>query len=230
MADCQIIAFHGWAFTGDDWEKWEKELSQYGVFQAYNRGYFGNPREIDLAAEPKKTVLISHSFGLHMLNEKLVNRADLLVIISGFLQFHPYAAQYKRRSRLILQEMINNLEVNPEKVLREFYENCYAPQKAPDRDVSDLNHQLLLDDLRSLHTSELNPGKLKKADKICILHGSEDHIVPKKKGREIYTQLQHKAQYFEIKGAGHALPFAENKRQCLEFVRSEIAELQKINA
>lgn len=225
MADCQCIAFHGWGFAGDDWQAWRAALSDYGTFQAYDRGYFGNPIEVKLA-QKDVTVLISHSFGLHLIEDPLLAQANLLVITGGFLHFHPYAAQYKRRSRLILQEMINNLEVNPEEVLHEFYENCYAPQQAPDRDTEGLNHQLLLNDLRKLHDSHLEAQMLKKVDKICILHGSDDHIVPYKKGRNIYSQLRDKAQYFEIKGAGHALPFTHHK-QCLEFLIPEIKTFSK---
>ena len=91
------------------------------------------------------------------------------------------------------------------------------------------DHQLLLDDLRRLHNAELDVQKLKKPDKICILHGTDDHIVPNKKGREIYSQLHDKAQYFEIKKAGHALPFTHHE-QCLEFLIPEIKTLKKTNA
>lgn len=228
MADCQCIAFHGWGFSGKDWQAWKDDLSNYGTFQVYDRGYFGNPIEVQLG-QKDITVLISHSFGLHLIEDSFLAQANLLVITGGFLHFHPHAAQYKRRSRLILQEMINNLEVKPEEVLYEFYENCYAPQQVPDRDIEGLNHKLLLNDLRKLHDSHLEAQMLKKVDKICILHGSDDHIVPRRKGREIYSQLHDKAQYFEIKGAGHALPYTHHK-QCLEFLIPEIETLSKINA
>lgn len=227
MANCQFIAFHGWAFDRTFWESWDTHLSEFGDFRAYDRGYFGNPQNIEEQNPADKTVLIAHSFGLHMIDDELFEQADLLVICGGFLYFHPYAAQYKRRSRLILQEMINDLEVKPEEVLGKFYENCFAPQDTPKISFEGLNHQLLLDDLRRLQNADLDQQKLKHTDRVCILHGSDDHIVPNKKGRQIYTQLQRKAQYFEIKGAGHALPNT-HYRQCLEFVQPEIAELVTI--
>lgn len=224
MVDFQFIAYHGWGFDAGYWQPWDDFLSNYGVFKTYDRGYFNDPGEVEMLTGSVCTVLISHSFGLHWIEEALLNRADLLIIASGFLHFHPYAAQYRRRSRLILQEMINVLEVNPEKVLNEFYEKCYAPQDPPEIDIQDINHQLLLDDLRELKNSELDVLMLNSAKKICILHGSKDHVVPNKKGRQIFNQIQDKAQYFEIKGAGHALPFTHH-RQCLEFVTPEIEQL-----
>jgi pimeloyl-[acyl-carrier protein] methyl ester esterase len=125
--------------------------------------------------------------------------------------------------------MINNFEVKPEEVLKEFYKNCYAPQEVPGRDIEEINHQLLLDDLQELQSSQVDSELLKKIGKICILHGSDDHIVPKRKGREIYTRLGENSRYFEIKGAGHALPFTHHQ-QCLDFIIPEIEELIKIKA
>lgn len=222
-ADYQVIAFHGWAFSGADWKSWTNRISNLGNFQLYDRGYFNHPREIEVPKSDDKTILIAHSFGLHFIEEELFEQADLLVITGGFLHFHPYAAQYRRRSRLVLREMINNMEVKPEEVLEKFYQNCYAPQDFNGREIKDINHQLMLDDLQDLQTSQVSVELMKKAGKICILHGSEDRIVPKKKGREIYTQLSEKARYFEINNAGHALPFT-HYQHCLDFIIPEIID------
>lgn len=226
MVDCQFVAFHGWGFDKRFWQFWSEELSKYGIFQPYDRGYFGNAQPIELRDNSDPLILITHSFGLHWIEESLLEQSDMLVIAGGFLSFHPYAAQFKRRSRLVLQEMINELEVNPEKVLHNFYENCFAPEDPPDTDFSAINHQLLLDDLKKLHDAELNTEMLKKVGKVCILHGSKDRIVSNKKGRQIYNQLQEQSQYFEIKNAGHALPYTHT-RQCLEFVIPEIDQLTR---
>jgi len=227
MADCRFIAFHGWGFNDQYWKPWANYLSEYGYFETYDRGYFNEPKEVEILTVPVSTVLITHSYGLHWIDESLFSQADLLIVTSGFLYFHPYAAQYRRRSRLVLQEMVNEFEVHPEQVLKEFYENCYAPESPPQIDISDINHQLLLEDLQDLQDAEQNVHLLRKADKICIIHGSDDHIVPYKKGRQLYTQLQAQAQYFEIKNAGHALPYTHYK-QCLEFVTPEIEKLAEI--
>jgi len=227
MADCRFIAFHGWGFNDKYWQLWADYLTEYGYFETYDRGYFNNPKEVEILTDPASTILITHSFGLHWIDESLFTQADLLIILGGFLYFHPYAAQYRRRSRLILQEMINEFEINPEQVLHDFYENCYAPQDPPQDNMGEINHQLLLDDLRYLQNAEQDVQSLKKADKVCIIHGSDDYIVPNKKGRQLYTQMQGQAQYFEIKNAGHALPYTHYE-QCLEFVTPEIEKLAEI--
>ncbi len=226
MADCQFATFHGWAFDRHFWDDWTAELSSYGNFQSFDRGYFNDPHKIEVNNTNEPLILLAHSFGLHLIDESLFEQADLLIIASGFLYFHPYAAQYKRRSRLIMQEMMNELESNPQKVLRRFYENSFAPDEMPSADFDGLNYQLLLEDLQRLQDSEMDAELLKKADKVCILHGSKDQIVTYKKGRQMYNQLQQKAQYFEIKNAGHALPKTHH-RQCLEFIMPEVEQLVK---
>lgn len=223
MADCQFVAFHGWAFDRKFWKPWSRKLSEYGTFQASDRGYFGDPHKVSLDNEGGPVILITHSLGLHFIDKPMFEQADLLIITGGFLYFHPYAAQYKRRSRLVVQEMMNELEVNPEKVLHRFYQNSYAPEPIPNIAFTDIHIELLLNDLRLLQESEMDVEWLKKANKVCILHGSDDQIVPYKKGRQIYNQLQEYSQYFEIKNAGHALPYTHT-RQCLEFVIPEIEQ------
>lgn len=224
MSDCQIIAYHGWGFGADFWQGWGQSLSDIGQFGAVDRGYFNDPHQVTVSQQGNPVVFVTHSLGLHMIEESLFDEVDLLIVIGGFLHFHPYAAQYKRRSRFVLQEMINDFEVHPKETLHKFYENCYAPQDPPEDDITDINHQLLLDDLNALQISERNPETLQKADRICIFHGSKDHIVPNKKGRQIYNQCQQKARYFELKDAGHALPKTHHE-QCMEFIIPEIEQL-----
>lgn len=226
MANYDIIAFHGWGFGPRCWKPWEANLSKFGTFQTYNRGYFGSSNgELQSPSEDRQTVLIAHSFGLHWIDDKLFENASLLIVVGGFFQFHPVAAQYKRRSRTILRQMINQFEVYPEKVLRNFYADCYAPHEVENEEIGELNHQLLLDDLERLDQSLVDEEKLKKVNKICIIHGSDDHIVPKNKGREIFNQLSKNARYFEIKNAGHAIPITHHN-QCLEFIYPEIDRIE----
>lgn len=224
MADCRFITFHGWGFDNSFWKAWAKKLSAYGSFLNYDRGYFNEPNEIKTGVGSESTVIIIHSFGLHFVDVELLNQADLLVITGGFLHFHPYAPKYRKRSRLILNQMIDAFENKPEQVLNKFYQNCFAPDDVSFENSDDLNHRRLLDDLKLLHQSELDVKRLKKAGKICILHGAGDHIVPNNKGRELYAQLGAKAKYFEMKNAGHALPYLY-PQQCLEFVEPHIEQV-----
>ncbi|HEX6981484.1 MAG TPA: alpha/beta hydrolase [Balneolaceae bacterium] len=224
MSDCRFFTYHGWGFDSDFWNPWNEFLSSYGPVESYDRGYFNNPRKVELQEHPESVIIVTHSFGLHFVEEKLLGEADLLIITGGFLHFHPDAPQKRKRSRLILQQMIKELEANPEKVLHQFYKNCFSPGNGAIEDLGGFNHQLLLDDLRLLHQSELDIKRLKKADKVCILHGVNDQIVSNQKGRQLDANLGEKSQYFEMKNSGHALPYI-NHRQCLEFIEPHIEQV-----
>lgn len=226
MPQVEIIAFHGWGFDASCWTPW-KENHDYAdsTFRCAERGYFGkSPITPVFSREDALRIVIVHSFGLHTCSARLFEQADLIVIFGGFHQFHPVAAQYRRRSKQVIRQMTDRLKKEPEKVLEDFYTNTFLPQQPPSLPGGTPNVQRLLEDLRQLDTGEVNLRRMKKADKICILHGFKDRIVPRTKGRELYNSLYKRARYFEVKDAGHALPFT-HMEQCLQFIKPEIAEL-----
>lgn len=227
MADCRFLTYHGWGFDANCWVPWKNKLEQYGVFDPYDRGYFGEPSEPRRIKGEETLIVLTHSFGLHWCDPVFFEAADLLVIFGGFLRFHPQTARFRRRSRLVLQQMINEFEVRPEKVLADFYRNCYAPRDAPDTEVEHLDHDRMLNDLKLLHEARLDSDLPERAETICILHGADDYIVPKSRGREIYNRLQHKARYLEVRMGGHALPFSHHE-QTFEFLKPHLDELLNI--
>ena len=226
MAAAEIIAFHGWGFDAGCWEPWKKRYEQADMsLRCAERGYFGaSPETPVFSSLCIPAILMVHSFGLHSCPEQLLEQADLLVIFGGFHQFHPVAAQYRRRSRQVIRQMMDRLQEEPEKVLEDFYANTYLPQQAPPFTTDTIKVPRLLADLRQLDIGEVNLGRMKRVDKICILHGFKDRIVPRAKGRELYNSLRKQARYFEVKEAGHALPFTHTE-QCFDFLKPEIAEL-----
>lgn len=226
MADkAELIMCHGWGFSRGCWKLWEEALSSHNIaIIFFDRGYFGEPAQADFTRGDHPKIIFVHSFGLHLCASEQLEDADLLVIFGGFQGFHPRAAQFQRRSRLLLQQMIQKFQNNPEIVLKDFLKNVYYPDNAPNAKFTGLNADKLLDDLKTLDQSEFDNGPLKKTGKICILHGSRDGIVPKAKGRELYNQSRKKATYFEIKDAGHALPFT-HMDQCLAFIEPDLNDL-----
>lgn len=224
VPECQILMYHGWGFDSRCWQSWEERLGSYGAVECYDRGYFGKPAVPVISGNAEKLIVFTHSFGLHLCSKEWIQNADILVIFGGFLQFHPHAAQFKRRSRLVLQQMINEFEIRPEEVLQEFWRNCYAPADAPELSVENINHELMLKDLNRLHDSRREIALLKEPGEVYIFHGADDYIVPKSKGREIYNRLQDKARYYEIRMSGHALPFTHHV-QSFEFLKHHLEKL-----
>lgn len=225
MQEAEVIAFHGWGFDSSVWKGWDELLSGSSLFSVFERGYFGKARQTPVFTAAKRSkVVLTHSFGLHQCPDKLFREADLLVICNGFIDFHPVAAQFRKRSKLIVKQMLNTLQGHPEKVLEEFYKNTYRPAEPNNLPDGEPDRNLLAEDLQRLHTETLDVTLLKSVNNICILHGFEDAIVHRRKGRTLYDNVAKQGKYFEVKNAGHALPFT-HKEQCRQFIEPEIKKL-----
>lgn len=222
MADLEFIAYHGWGFGHRCWNDWnELPAIKKHSFSAYDRGYFGNENSPAFSGRENYNILLTHSYGLHFCDDRILANSDLLVIFSGFLSFHPFAAQFKRRSKMVLSKMADRFKHHPGKVISDFYQKVYFPEDNERTVPESLNKELLLSDLRALGNDSIDPVRLKETGKICILHGAKDAIVPKMKGRQIYDLFRDRARYFEVSEAGHALPFT-HRDQCWSFIKPEI--------
>lgn len=205
-----IIAYHGWGFDQTCWQPWKDLLAQHGEdLLMSDRGYFNSPA---LPIAPNinyRIILLVHSYGLHLCPSEQLRRADLLVVFSSFLSFHPQLEAKKRRSLSMLAQMTTQFKTNPQSVLESFQMKCYHPVlwERSSNSTQALNSELLLHDLKCLNACSLEVSFLKKIPKILILHGVQDRIVSVEKGREISAHLPDNSQYIEIEQAGHALPF-----------------------
>lgn len=225
MQEVEIIAFHGWGFDSSVWKGWQDSSDENTIFSLFERGYFGKAKRTPIFASSNAAkVIFTHSFGLHQCPVNLYKEADLVVIFSGFIDFHPIAAQYRRRSKLIVKQMLNTLQGLPEKVLKEFYKNTFKPDKPVGLPDGEPEQDLLIKDLRALNSDTFDVTVLKSVNNICILHGFEDAIVHRRKGRTLYDNFSKQGKYFEIKKAGHALPFT-HRDQCRQFIEPEIKKL-----
>lgn len=221
LSDLEVIAIHGWAFDRNCWKGWRDLLPANTDFSCYDRGYFSHPFSTGFNGNRRRRILLLHSFGLHICDRELLESADLVAVFGGFRMFHPVTAQFRRRSRLILQRMKQKLPEQPDVVLNEFWRNTYYPVEPPRIDHVNQNVGLLLEDLELLGRSELDIKCIGIAKKFCILHGSKDRIVPKAKGRELFNLLYDRASYLEVKNAGHALPMTHSD-QCWSFIKTNI--------
>jgi pimeloyl-[acyl-carrier protein] methyl ester esterase len=206
-----IIAYHGWGFDRTCWQPWKDLLAQQGEdFLMSDRGYF-NPSSLPITSPTtdQRTILLAHSYGLHLCPSEQLQRADLLVLFSSFLSFHPQLELKRRRSHSILSQMMTQFEKNPQFVLEAFKTKCYYPVawKRSSDSTKSFNPELLIHDLKGLNTCLMDVALLKKIPKILILQGAQDRIVSFEKGRELFEHLPNNSQYIEIEQAGHGLPF-----------------------
>ncbi len=225
----EAIAYHGWGFDQSCWSDWKDLFARRKIhLETFDRGYFGLAQS-PVFTEDCDQILLTHSYGLHLCPIEQLRQTKLLVIISSFIDFHLHHERDKRRSQRVLQQMIQDCRQYPETVLTNFKIRCDSLLANPIS--SGLNIDLLVEDLQDLSVSCLNTQDLKQVPHILILHGAADRIVPCLKGQEMLENLQNHAtsseiNYFEIEGAGHALPFSHSK-ECWQIVSSYLDRIAK---
>lgn len=212
----EIMAYHGWGFDQTCWQAWKDRLAQSGIrLTLFDRGYFhtpvspafGDQGQDDRQGHRVQRMVWTHSFGLHLCPIAHLQQADLLVIFSGFQDFHPAPESLRRRSQQMLDRMLQQFRQQPQTVLQNFKSKCYQPQSWHGDEHLAANLELLAADLEHLGSSVLAIDRLQEIPQVLILHGTADRIVSPQKGRAWAEKLPSNSQYFEIEGAGHALPF-----------------------
>lgn len=211
-----IISYHGWGFNPDIWKPLQVELESSEVhFENANRGYFSDSYEPNWREEKNESVekiVLLHSYGLHWCSKEILKNADHLVMISSFLNFHPPGKKQKKRSKLILQKMLSQFVERPKKVLQKFYDEVFYPETAKLDVPNPLNHERLLSDLSDLDRDMQENAKVFEMNSITIIHGDDDQIVDNEIARSMYSKLRLRSQYFEIKNAGHGLPYTHSSK------------------
>ncbi|MDZ7719393.1 MAG: alpha/beta hydrolase [Balneolaceae bacterium] len=209
----QVIAYHGWGFDPSIWQPLQEKMTPSAHFQAADRGYFSGSMlpSWDESLNSEKLLLV-HSYGLHWCDSEVLQKADHLVIISGFLKFHPESGKEYKRSKFALRKMQSQFVDSPRKVLQKFYERVFYPQE-PELDLpKNLQHDLLLSDLGDLDHDNRQNADIFDTNSITIIHGSEDKIVNNELARYMFSKLRLRSQYFEIKKAGHGVPYTHSSK------------------
>ncbi|MGF1670869.1 MAG: alpha/beta fold hydrolase [Balneolaceae bacterium] len=215
-----IIAYHGWGLTDSFWKKWNELLSNNIQFEAVSRGYTGKRIYADFNEDVTvKKIVFVHSFGLHWCPQHILSQTDHLVIFGGFLDFHPDSDTERKRSRFIVQQMLSRFVEKPDEVLKKFLKNTFWPDEPDEQLLNvDIDHEKLLEDLSAIQ-NEVQPQQiLHEIPEISIVHGEDDKIVSNEKARSLYQSLRYRSQYFEIKQAGHALPYTHAK-ECYSLLK-----------
>lgn len=220
----EILAFHGWGFDRNAWSVWQDYLAPFCRLQTFDRGYYGQPHNPEFSEPDARKIIFAHSYGLHLCPPRLLESYDLLVIFSGFISLHPEAPRLQKKSRLILQRMRNRFAIEPAAVICDFMQRCYAPATYEACLSSELDLNLLAEDLRLLDHSRISTAALEKARQIHILYGTEDRIVPAEQGHALFEALRPHAQYHEVRGAGHGLPFS-HMPQCRSILEPVLRNL-----
>ena len=206
--------YHGWAFPPGVWNSVinlvKSQLQNAtGVnpdFFINNRGYFSDPAAIVRMRQGDLQVVVTHSLGLHFVPVSLLHKADLIVSISGFHYFHQFEEE---KSKKIVEKMLELVQNDPGKLLKEFYTNVFSPNPVSQNYMGDeilnIRTNRLQDDLQLLHTNKLSERIFPDSCKILLFHGQQDRIVDVKHTRKWMMGMNQTSGRVFDEG-GHALP------------------------
>lgn len=210
--DLRFIFQHGWGFHASCWREWRVLLARPCLVG--DRGYWGDPVPLERSATSSGSVLVCHSLGLHFLPAELLAHASLLVIISGFAQFHGQNSADGRFSRKHVQKMLSRLRTDPTALIADFYRDCGCAGWPVDPRPMDT--ALLARDLLLLDQGRVEERRFAKLPAILLLHGREDRVARPERAAEL-AGLLCRSQVTIIDGAGHGLPFT-HPQLCLELI------------
>lgn len=228
--------FHGWALTPSIWNQLiariEESLTDFHPenlnFHLYDRGYFGDTRVLSNPAGQHLNVVITHSLGLHFVPGHLLLKADFTVILSGFVNFHSFSPQ---KSKKILNRMIDAFQVEPERVLSNFYENMFFPEQVP---VGFMNEFLgkwrstrMIQDLHVLNQGTVSSALFSNQDTVLVFHGEEDKIATCDHAKWLLGKW-HMTRGQVFKNAGHAIPVTHTS-EIAEHIRNEIIKRYRLS-
>ncbi len=221
----EMVLQHGWAWKAECWSPWREVVTQTARLSLLDRGYFKRPVQVD-AARPQ--ILVAHSLGLHLLPPHLFYRTELLVVMGGFLAFHAEAGSAARRSRQLVERMLQRLRHEPEALLGDFYTRCFSPAPCGLEVPDVLDTGLLRRDLEMLHTDKLDLQLMESIPRILFLHGDADRVVPPQRGMELHRRLP-RSSLCILENAGHALPMT-HAPECWQAIEREWSEIREDSA
>ncbi len=210
----EILAYHGWGFDASFWDKLKENLPDSFTFKAANRGYFGEKYLPTFSENADQKVLFTHSFGVHWVDEELVNQADYVVFFSTFDQFISGYSDQEKRERKVLHRMITQFKRDPNEVLKNFYAGCFHPFEKSFFVPNEMNVQLLSNDLELLKDCSLDWSTI--PTNVIGICGDEDQIVPNQRTSAFLNQLGGDS-YKVIENSGHALAVT-NSLECWSFL------------
>jgi len=185
-----------------------------------NKGYIGREFMPNSWNESKsadncecKKIIISHSFGIHLINDDLLEKATDIVLINSFSNFIP--KNKSRKVTRVLNLMKSGFRGNNTKnILKDFYKKCLYPimdysefYKPCFENLSDNQLLLLKNDLEKLSNTRTLPSSFPKSSNVLVVRSENDNIVSNEANEDLKsylnTYLDHKPIFISNKKDGH---------------------------
>jgi pimeloyl-[acyl-carrier protein] methyl ester esterase len=159
----EIILQHGWGFDSTAWNGWVPALERKAKVIVGERGYYGLPATTPkFSAAATEKIVVAHSLGLHLIETEVLAQADAVLLLGGFLHFHPTDEVGKKRSQRVISRMRIKLNLDEAAVVNEFWQNAYKPEFATNHllPAPQIDTEALLRDLDLLDTSKIEPADM----------------------------------------------------------------------
>lgn len=207
-SESSLLMIHGWAQSPAFWSPLFHLLAPAANLLYLDRGYFGSPATPPFPCKKKGRVgIVTHSFGLHLVPEVWLERADFAVFVSGFDTFLPEDAKKRRRSERILHLMDKKLRESPQELVALFRSLCgqEEPWSAPVCQA-----ELLRRDLARLAAEALFLERVGRIPEIHLVHGALDRVVDLSRAEDLKEKLPH-ARLHLLADADHGLPLTHGQ-------------------
>lgn len=214
----EIIAYHGWGFSGKIWDALGRLLPETVELKKADRGYFGEEQSFDFTDSADVKIVFTHSFGLHWCPDEVITKADHMVVLNGFAQFAHLKDVTDNRRLNILDAMIVAMEQDPSGLLKQFYLNSgLTAQNIPTTDF--IHAQRLKRDLEVMKTSSFRCEASKKVQWI-VIDSSDDRIIPGLRGKQLAEALP-SSSVFVLETSDHAVPVTKTE-ECIRILFESI--------
>lgn len=209
----QVIAMHGWAGDGRQWQPLATALAACGWrWHSGERGYGDQLPQPPRWREAGRKVVIAHSLGPHLLPAEVWAAADAVVLLASFGRFLPEGAA-GRRLRTALAGMDAALAdtATARAMLRAFLNEAAAPDPPSalpsgpaDGPLASPQLERLRADLALLERTEGLPPGFPTDVPVLLVEAGEDRIVAPE-ARALLREALPRASHLLLPGAGHAL-------------------------
>lgn len=243
----QIIAMHGWGGDSTSWLSWHNYFEARGWrWQSGERGYGGQKQFMpnwlaeNVPSHPSKSgcsrrVIIGHSLGPHLLEQKTLEEATDLVMLSSFGRFVP-KGPCGRALRAGVQGMYSCLGTEQEdRMLKTFLTRAAHPYPfsamppGPIHKGLEVKGRLIMQqDLMKLIETEGLPKGLQEESRVLVVMGEDDAIVSSVAHSELIDSLHcHLLQapcQWRLNAVGHALLIPELMEKVFEWLDSDFSD------
>ena len=216
MRIINLYFIHGWGFSSKFWlpsiEKLKYQFKSDLNFYSLNLGFINKFKTFNIIHKQNiKNIFVLHSYGYNwFLKEKIF--CDGIICFNSSSNF--FFKKTTRKSKLITN-MVNDFKINPEKVLRKFYQLCHIKGvKFYDLNFNKENLVRALQDLKNIDFSFFEK-KIKIPQ--SIYNFKDDKVLEFTDNVKLASRANLEIKILE-KGT-HAFPL-NNPEKCAKFIKN----------